>query len=83
MLPVPSHKFDCITEQVRVHSITITSALIQPNVIDERFNAAVMIMPMRSAAGDQTDGRLLSFIEKELYCVFVNNSCLSIKHTII
>jgi len=74
MLSVPSHKFDCITEQVSVHNITITSALIQPNVINERFNAAVKITSMRSAAGDQTNGRLLPFIENEFYCVFVNNS---------
>jgi len=74
MLSVTSHKLDCITEQVSVHNTAITSALIQPNVINERFNSAVMITPVRNAAGDQTAGRLLPFIQKQFYCAFVNNS---------
>ena len=55
-------------------NIIITSDLIWPDVIKERFNSAVKIRPMRSAAGDQTAGRLLSFIQKVFHCVFVNNS---------
>jgi hypothetical protein len=59
MLSVPSHKFDCISEQVSAKNIKHNLRSRLPNVIITRLNSAVKTTPVRSAAGDHIVGRLL------------------------